>query len=329
MLKKQYELTLNHLGLGTLNECALLLLFANTEFHRILADTDGNPDTIYDSAGYRLYPAYYYTKLDVPPPVRLSDYQIWDTVEVGVDVKRFGEIILDVKGIMGSKGEIPDETENWNRLALPTFEAGNLMVIDAREDAQRADQLSSPAPACISKMERVKTPPRALLKTKKKYVHRPDATEINELFASKEPILFNVEKNRDAITDRHMIFAKFTEIMDVAENTHLTRCLAPAFPDEILHNLSILKREVYYYGNCFPGETIEVHIKGIVTDFNAGEAVSTDNGQIIGKLILYFELYQHNNFNFLATAKAEKIITDHSGEAALQETFDKLRRQYG
>ena len=79
------------------------------------------------------------------------------------------------------------------------------------------------------------------------------------------PLTYRIHAHRDAAPGRAMIFAKFSEIMDLAERDFLNQGLQPGFSAGILDHLHLLEREMFYYGNCFAGETLAVHLRGIMT----------------------------------------------------------------
>src|SRR5258708_33606726 len=136
MLIERVELTLSHVDLGHLTEFAAMVLFGNAFSHRI---TRGHSDSIRelrDAAGAQLYPAYFYTHLRVPEGRPLERYQVWDEVDVGVEVRAFGGMITDSRYVLADEGELDEDFGDWDGGLFPTLRAGNMFILEAERSRQ-------------------------------------------------------------------------------------------------------------------------------------------------------------------------------------------------
>lgn len=307
MLIENIELTMSHVGLGTLNEYALMVLFGNAHSHHLTKGLDANPDEIKDAQNFILYPAYFMTHLKVPKNILLNAYKIWNNVEIGVDVNRFGDTILESTYILGNKNEIPLDIEKWEIDAFPSMRGCNLITIDVTEQLGTSRRVSAPRPDCIANLPKLKKPPEALLKARTIRTNGFDLS-INNKLTNTQPFIYDVICDQDAAPGHAMIFAKYVKIMDWAETILLTNNLQPGFQMEVIQNLSVIEREIYYYGNCFAGETLEVYIKG---DINECEPdFHGEKFNIISTAILTFqiEIYQKKKNSLLAIAYVQKLL---------------------
>ena len=166
MVTQDLELTMSHLGLGSLTEYAALVLFGDAHSHRLTQGLTNTPDQIEDSEGRRLYPAYFMTHLKVPPHCLLTNIKLWDRVQVGIDVHRFGETLMDSHYILTRGETVPDDVAHWANGAWPTMRANNLMVIDVSEEGA-AKRVAVPHGDSIAMLPKLRKPPEAILKAKK------------------------------------------------------------------------------------------------------------------------------------------------------------------
>jgi probable biosynthetic protein (TIGR04098 family) len=328
MIIEKVDLTMSHLGLGPLNEYALMVLFANGHSHHLTLGTGITPDQIKDSQELVLYPAYFMTHLTVPPHSLLTTYRLWDRVEVGVDVHRFGETLLESTYILGKEGQIPNDVEQWQLQQLPSMRANNLIVVDASVEGSPHRRVSVPQEGCMAKLPRVTRPPAAIAKANNVRSNGFDMPASFGRLNTTDPISYQVASGRDAADGHTMIFAKFSEIMDYAEANLLSRRLRPGFPAEVLRHLAVVEREIFYYGNCFAGESLEIHLRGDIqacpADYH-GESL-----EIISTAILTFiiEIYQHKDNALLAMAKVKKLLAIPMRSQVLVQDVKRLIAVY-
>ncbi|MCX8131433.1 MAG: D-fructose-6-phosphate amidotransferase [Clostridia bacterium] len=306
MLIENIELTMSHVGLGTLNEYALLLLFGNAHSHHLTLNTGICPDEIKDNQGLTLYPAYFMTHLKVPKNLLLSTYKLWDNISVGVDVARFGETILESLYVLGKQGEIASDTARWDLEKYPSMRANSLIIVDVGETGGFARKVSIPKPECIAVLPKVSRAPEAIPRSKN--IRSSGFGFEPGNLKTLDPIVYYVASDQDAAPGHAMVFAKFTRIMDWAEYIMLSQQLKPGFPSNVLQYLSVLERETFYYGNCFAGETLEVYIKGTIKECDPN--YHGDSLQIISVAILscQIEIYLQRNKTLLAIANAKKLL---------------------
>lgn len=306
MLIENIELNMSHVGLGALNEYALLLLFGNAHSHHLTYNTGKRPDEIKDNQGLTLYPAYFMTHLKVPFSSLLSTYKLWDNVSVGVDVSRFGETILASSYVLGREGEIASDISRWDSNKCPSMRANSLIIVDVGETGGFSRRVSIPKPECFAILPKLAKSPEAILRSRNIRSNGFDLKSVN--IKTVEPVAYYVANDQDAAPGHAIVFAKFSEIMDWAEVIMLSQQIKPGFPPNVLQYLSLLERETFYYGNCFAGETLEVYIQGDIEecDFN----YHGDSLQIISVAILtcQIEIYIQRNNTLLAMAKVKKLL---------------------
>jgi probable biosynthetic protein (TIGR04098 family) len=323
MLLETIELTMSHVGLGNLTEYALLVLFGNSHSHYLTMGTGITPDKIIDEAGRLLYPAYYKTHLKVPVEAVLSGYKLWEEVQIGVDVQRFGANLLESTYIFGRKGEIPGRPEEWNPERFPSMKGNNLLLVDVTEADQEDNRtFSSPKIGYMADIEKAKRPPAAIQQANS--VKSDGFANIKSTIKNESPVIFNVVSGRDASPGHAMIFAKFSEIMDYGEMMFLA-AENTGFSLELWRQLELLEREVFYYANCFAGETLEIYLTGgieaIAEDFNR----KLPDGRL-PKAYLFFQvdIYKQKNHLLLAKARVKKLLAVPPGSTELMEKADKL-----
>ena len=124
------ELTMSHVGLGSLNEYALMVLFGNAHSHRLVAGTGAKPDGMVDQRGNVLYPAYFMTTLKVPTCNLLRSFKLWEQVDVGVEIHRFGDTLLESRYALGRDGALDPRGADWSEALWPTMSGNNLIVVD-------------------------------------------------------------------------------------------------------------------------------------------------------------------------------------------------------
>ncbi|MEJ2416278.1 MAG: hypothetical protein P8Y45_04990 [Exilibacterium sp.] len=327
MLIENIELTMSHLGLGNLSEYALMVLFGNAHSHHLVAGTGLAPDLLRDKNANALYPAYFMTRLSVPETVLLHSFKLWERVSVGVDVKRFGDTLLESRYILGREGEVAQDAQTWERQNLPTMEGNNLIVIENIDAVNVRRKVANPDPDCIAKLPKARVSPRGVTRSKivrsrgfethgvesqrvesQSFESKPPDAAARLEFANKKPFHYEVLPGRDAAPGHAMIFARFCEIMDAAEYQYFSREFTPALPDELITCFSVLDREVFYYGNCYAGETLSIHLRGSLQIFEEGELLDNCNYVRAAMLNLDFELFQHRNKSLLAMARTRKMV---------------------
>lgn len=310
MLFEELELTMSHTSLGSLNEFTLMVLFGNVHSHRLVHGLDINPSQILADNGRSLYPAYFVTKLQVPINNLLKNFKLWDRLKIGVDVVRYGETLLESNYIVGHLEALNKSESGDSTLVdkFPTMKGSNLIVVEEMNGETGKRQVANPSQNRIAKIERTKKPPFGLLNSKNVRRMGADYFEINPQFRNEEPIVYMVNPRRDAVNGHAMIFAKYAEIMDVIEYDFFAKKLFPRFSLGLLETLEVLEREIYYYGNCFAGEEIDISLLGEVELTNDNELVDEIYFVPAGYLHAVFELFNKRTGNIIAVCKVTKVF---------------------
>lgn len=321
MIIEKIELTMSQLGLGHLTEYALMVMFGNAHSHHLVHGLDITPEDIRDQAGLLLYPAYFMTHLKVPPHRLLSRHHPWTMVDVGVDVKRFGDTVLESTYQFGNAGEVSSDLEQWSSSDLTSMHGNNLVVVDATEEGT-ARKVSVPRPDRFADLEKLRRPPLAIGRARKLRGSGFEPTGLGKL-GTVTPISFTLAPHRDAAPGHAMIFAMFSQLMDQAEFQLLANLVEPGLPRAVLHHLAVLDRETFYYGNCFAGDEVAVHLVGDMEltppDFH-GQALDIISA---AKFTFNFEVIAKRSGALLALARVEKLL---AMPTSLQDLTQDVKR---
>lgn len=323
MLIENIELTMSHVGLGNMNEYALMVLFGNAHSHHLTAGRANNPSEIESIDGEILYPAYFMTRLKVPLNNLLPSFKLWEAVSVGVDVQRFGDTLLQSDYIIGRQDGINDDPESWADSDLPSMTGNNLIVAESMNGQTAKRQVSNPNPETICELAKVKRPPAGLTLSRKIRANGFDDFGLSAQFQNQQPLIYPIKPIRDALGGHAMIFAKYAEIMDIIEYDFLSQQLFPALSDSLLDKLNVVERDIYYYGNCYAGEELSVNLCGEIELADISELSDDYDFIPAAYLSLNFEIYQHRTKTLLAMSRVKKVFAIPMKD---QEVIADLRR---
>lgn len=296
MWKESVELTLSHVGLGHLSEVAALLLFANARAHALTAGLDTSQADITDVHGRPLYPAYYWTWLRVPPTRLLSRHRVWSRVDVAVDVRAYGGMLLDTRYVLAPGGTpIPDAPDTWAGLELTTMHAGSVFVAEHRGGE---GQVALPDPRRIAPLGTLKSQPESMARFDDARARRPVHAH-----PARIRVGLDVRLGRDAAPGCDLTFAKLIELAMLAEHQLLLehhRC-----PRSLLERLEIVERETFYLDNARAGEDIEVEVSAAVLR----PEIALSEGTVLGAALeLVSEVRQRPSHRTLAISRSRGLF---------------------
>ena len=300
-------LNMSQLGLGDLNEYALMVMFGNAHSHHLTQGLDITPNEIVAANGTTLYPAYFMTHLKVPLTALLNNYQLWQTVTVATDVKRFGETLLESQYILARQGQLNDDVESWQDSDCPTMLGNNLIVAEEMNSATAKRQVLNPAADKIAELPRARRSPAGIASSRKLRAQDLLSLETNQ-FRNQQPYVYEIKNGRDAVPGHAMIFAKFCEILDIAEYDYLSNQLKPGFADNLLHRLNVVEREIYYYGNCYSGEELDIYLAGSFESLDTDDFDEELDFIPAAYLHINFEVYQKRTNTLIALSKTKKVF---------------------
>lgn len=327
MLIENIELTMSKVRLGFLDEYALLVLFGNAHSHHLVKGLEIKPNEITDSQNRILYPAYYKTHIKVPIESILSNYTLWDNVQIGIDVKRFGKHLLSSNYILGLEGEISDKIEEWDTTKYPSMEANNLMIIDPSFYHDQKRTASLPKNAFVENIEIDKYPPKAIRRARM-VEEKGFKFEVEEHFSTSEPIRYQIDDINDTSPGHTILFAQFSRIMDFAERevlTNLDKLAIEDFPIEALH---ILEREVYYYDNCFAGESLDISIRGVFNESYTDDINLKCDSTLCGTVDTIIEIVNSDTKKLVIKAAVKKALIVTSNSKKIIRSIMKLIHYY-
>jgi probable biosynthetic protein (TIGR04098 family) len=323
MKTNRMQLTMSHVGLGTLNECALMIMMGDAHSLYLTQGKQKSPDELVDKAGNKLYPAYYMTHLKIPPSKLLSQFKLWDDVNLAVEVKRFGETILESRYVLSNGEKISDK--HWKEIEKSSIvmNANSLFVISAEVDKSSRRKVSIPVAECLADLQILKKTPSSIRKSgdirSYGFSTKPDIKKIH----NHNPIKYKIVPGKDCSPGHALIFAKFVELMDHAEFLMLTNRMKPGLSINLYNHFKVIERETYYYGNCFEGEIIDIYFTAQFQDCPLD--YHGDNLQTIsaGLLDCVIEIYLAKSNMLLSIAKVKKLLaipTKH------QELYQDIKR---
>lgn len=325
MKMNSMQLTMSHVGLGELSESALMVIMGDAHSLFLTNGLSITPDQIKNQEGVPLYPAYFMTHMIVPPSLLINQYKLWDQISIGVEVKKFGDTILDSTYVVGNGLEKEDRTWEDNNKSYIFMNANSLFVVDATVDKNIYRRVAVPKVGCIADLEKIAKPPISINHSRQ---IRTEGFKVDDKYflSNNDPIVYKVVPGKDTSPGHAMIFSKFVEIMDYSEFVLLTQMIKPGISINIYNHLNLLERETYYYGNCFEGDTLDIYLKGWIDD--CPEDYHGSEMKIISAGILNFviEIYQQRNNALLSIAKAKKLI---SIPTQFQDLVQDIRRLVG
>lgn len=309
MYSETTELTYSHLDLGALNEFGLMCLFGNMHSKALVNGLGITVEDIKDHHGRRLYPAYFHTHLRVPETCPLARFGAWKTVQLGVEVKRFGKCYLDSAYVI-KPGEASAVAErDFESGEYPTMHGNNLFIVDVSEDTSVARQLAVPETACVAPLAMVKEKPAAIQGAKEAGNARGVRTGREYPLVARESIAYAVVPGRDVAPGHAMIFARFCQVMDYAEHVFFTEQLELSLGQDELAEYALVDREIFYLNNAYAGDTIDIAVKA---------AVSEETGVAGGGLWVEteYQLLRRSNLELLAVGYAKKKAVGENARKA-------------
>ena len=304
MLIETVELTLNHVGLGTLGEVPLLTLFASAQAHLLTSGTNHTLRDVTDADGAPLYPVYLWLHLRVPPTHCLERYRVWDRVSVGVHVNRYGRMILDSTYVLGAPGALAPTVAAWDLEGSPSMRAASAWVIDGRAGEP---QPSSPKAGAVAELPVVTVSPSAIARLRAVRASGKIADERSR-WATGEAIAYPIRDGRDVARDHEVMFATYVEIMDMAEATLLGEQVWPRLPTSVLAHATIVEREVFFLSHTGLGKQVLVDVRVDLSpcpeDLHGPERDMISAGMFDTR----YELYEAGSNKLLAVARARKLI---------------------
>lgn len=322
MLKETVELTLSHVDLGTLSEFAAMALFGNAISHCITRGRGRSTREITDVEGHLLYPAYYMTHLRVPPKHLLQRYQVWDNVEIGVDVRSFGGMMLDSRYILGPPGAFKEDASTWNTDAFPTMRGGTLFVVeDSRGENSRPGK---PRSDHVAELPKLTTRPESSVQYNKVLSTGTLVPGFKGNLRARSPISYPLVTGRDVIPGHSMMFATYNRLMEYAERELLTNHVWPPFPLSLLDHRSILERETYYLNNAQVGETVTIDIRGEYKP--CSDDLFDDRSDLIpgGQLTFALEVYAERRNSLLLASQVKKILAIPASQRGAVRDAERL-----
>lgn len=315
------ELTPAVVGLGNLHEAGLLALLADTHYRILTSGGDATPREISNKAGELLYPSIFALHLRVPPQRLIESHTLWQKFDLGVDVRTFGRQFLDVNGVIGNVGEVPDALEAWTDLALPRVSWSGAWTVTRSGGEHELSMPNAHLPADAPRLTKV---PAAIMAAREAHLRGAisSAPAPNTV-----PVRYPVLAGRDAAIGRQMMFSQFVVVMNAAEHAFLADHIFPAFPDDLLACLSTIERKIFYFGNCGAGDVIEVHVTAKLERL----APAGPEASVLPSVTVHssMELVDARTRRLLALAETRRLLATSPTQAGVVQTIERLFSRHG
>ena len=316
---ENFDLNLCHVGLGDLNEFALLALVASTHYRVLAQGTGVSPRKIADKAGEPLYPSVFALRLQVPIERPIETHASWEQVSVGADVRYFGRSFLDVRGVLGRAGEVPDAPAEWAQLPLPRVSWAGAWTLRG--------EVAMPAPAFVANVATAPAPPE-LLTLFRAVQSRGTIAEAAKPSVPPAPIYYPVVAGRDVAPGRQMMFSQFVVVMDHAERVFLTERVWPPLPCELIDCRTTLDRRLFYFGNCRADDVIETAVEAELEKIEPppGADLSFVPGAVV---TLTMRLTEQRSRRLVALCDARKLLAIPRSKAGLLRETERALALHG
>jgi probable biosynthetic protein (TIGR04098 family) len=306
-MEMNVNLDMSHVGLGTLDEYSLMVLFGNAHSRCLTDGLAHDPGRITDAKGNILYPAYFMTHLIVPPCVPLGAFGLWGSIDIEASVRRYGDTILDSSYRAGKKGET----------ACITMQANSLFILDPGIYRARRKQGAAPQPGAICELAKLGAPPVAIQEAARVRANGFEGRQSLALEAA--PYAYTLELNRDVAPGHPMIFARIPAIAELAERQFLRQVSQGRLSEDILQAVSLLDRKTFYYDNAFAGETLTLHTRGAIRP--CGASLWKDNPRLQYTFFITCETELYHGGELIAISRAEKVIVHEiRNQSLIQDT---------
>jgi probable biosynthetic protein (TIGR04098 family) len=327
MLIQPVDLTLSHVGLGSLNEFAAMAIFGDVLCRRLTDGTNGTVKDVTDVNGQTLYPAFYCTHLTVPADHLLDQHGLWSKVTAGVDVSSFGGMIVDARFVLGDHAQVPSDPEQWECSGLPFMRGGVLWVVDA----SRATQATPAVPKrdLVSKLPKSQTTPASVETFEAVQRAGTVAPDFSGTLRQSDSISYRLHFGRDLALGHAAMFATFVWIQEHAERILLAEQVSPRFPSDLLAHLLVTERESYYVTNTYGDEPIEIRIRAAITACPT-DLCGAQRGLISAAMMTFVtEMYGQSTARFLFASRAKKVFAIPAAQKMLHHSAHRLLMQHG
>ncbi len=311
-LTTDVELGMSHVGLGSLDERSLMLLFGQSHSQNLTCGLPHQADQIVDAAGRQLYPAYFMTHLLVPATRPIASFRLWGSIRIRSEVRRFGGTILDSSYEASAPGDTAE--------APITMRASSLFILDPGRYRTRDKQVSAPARGSIRDLSVLLAAPSSVR----------EASEVRAdgfgcRFESEErgePFHYVLEVERDVDPNHPMVFAQLPRLMEMSERQFLRVRTQRRVSDDLLQAVSLVERKTFYYGNAFSGARLALLTNGSIVE---NESPSMGRGLFrTHRLTMVTEVYEDTNL--LAIALSRKTVAIEVQKQLLIQDAKRLFR---
>ena len=246
---------------------------------------------------------------------------------MAVDIARYGAMILSSKYVIGKNGEVPEDIEEWKNSKMPYMEGCNLITVDIAGSESAKRKVSAPKAGYITDDLKKDKSVSKYVKMNNVIKENGFGIKVNEKLSNQQPFELKIEPDEEAAYGHAMIFSNYVKIMEWAERKLLTEKLKPGLQYDLLGDLHVLEREIYYYFNCFAGNQLDIYVKG-----NIEECPNNYHGDSLKNISVFtieleMEIYQKEKNILLAIGKVKKLCVIPTTKQECLPTLKKFIRE--
>jgi probable biosynthetic protein (TIGR04098 family) len=325
MLIETIELNLANTGLGGLDEVSFLRLFATTQAHALVLGTGRTLRDIENADGVGLYPAFYRTRLRVPPPHRLEQHGTWERVDIGVEIKRFGTMLLESTGVLAAERQLPPDPTMWTPEDLIHFEGSMSFVHDAPSGGD--SRVDAPRQGVIADLPTTSIRPAPLEDQRR--IRREGVIGGDKRLPLAGQLSHQILIGRDVQPGRAAMFSAFSSLLEVAEQTLLVRQLSPGLDSELVSDLHLLEREIFYFANVRSGDSVTIDTAAAISPASEQQGSAYSGFVGVACLALCSEIYHRATNTLLIAAKTNKILLVPRARANAVQNAQRMLHRHG
>lgn len=324
MLNEVFDLDLANTGLGGLDEVSFLRLFATTQSREIVRGTGRTLRDIENSDGVQLYPAFYRTRVTVPPPLLFDRYRLWDRVEIGVDLRRFGSMLLESTGVLAAPGNIGPDPAEW-QLDRHVHVTGSMLFV---HDKSRGTP-DSPRQGTVANLPLLQKRPEALDEQRRIRSEGVMAVPPEGRPKLSGRMRYPILLMRDVQAGQALMFSAFTSLLEVAEQILLLEQVWPPFDPSLLSFRHLLERDIHYVDNVHQGDTVVIDTVATLSASPAHLATAYDGLAPVAMLDLQSEIYQEGTHKLVVAARTRKLFAVPRSRATDAHDLRRMLHRHG
>ena len=324
------EVGIHHMGRNNLAETPLMMLLGDMRWSHLNHFTGVPSKHLVDEANDRLYPTFYYLKMQFPRQNPLASFGENDRLTVVNTLNSYGNSVMDGYSFFypaswPMERKIPLKNGNLaEEMGIPYIRSSNIFV--NRLHGVNWEKKSRPAQPGVDNIPKVAELPDSYALIKK-VSEEGSFGPPPEYFSSITPetlqIEYPIEPDRDLNGVGLLYFANYCMIQDIAERRLLPEKPLIPIGHDLLDARTVVSRQSAYLANAQQSDSIFVSIDAwLENPFFAGHP-APEMAPI--RLFMNCEMVRRSDGRKVLVSQAEKVIFGMTLEdAGLLEALKKL-----